>query len=38
MKNWAVEGEGQEEKDLKDMLNEEDIYAQSQRKIEKIQV
>lgn len=38
MKNWAVEGEGQEEKDLKDMLNQEDIYAQSQRKIEKIQV
>lgn len=35
VKNWAVEGEGQEERDLRDMLNEEEIYAQSLKKVDR---
>lgn len=31
MRNWAVEGQGEEERDLQDMLNEEDIYAQGRK-------
>jgi LPS O-antigen subunit length determinant protein (WzzB/FepE family) len=36
--NWAVEGEGEQEQDLNDLLNHEDIYSHSLKRKEALRV